>query len=334
MSKVLLDKISWFILLRVLAFELVVLLVIILVFENSKIEEFNYSEILNLLVRTIAIIAAIIITFLLSKLFAEKAERIKRKHEIDELSYKVTAFRKIAFHIKGMYEFWKQSAFPVKSMLEGKYKSLTYHQYRNELGYEVLTRVNKEIGGTTGQAYLALKGLENNENTFAFFQTFRPINYSLENIADFKEYSGSFWSFLDRNGSFDFKVVNTYELDMVSELYFKIMGTIPNTAKFRDDIKNLFALFEGEVFDKLFYLTSLNSKLLPKLFMSSFINLVIFILILICSLIAYSVNLSGLNSYIITILTIAIFIANTIDLIVILIAALKQELTIKDFYKI
>ena len=54
-------------------------------------------------------------TMLFSKLFSEKAERIQRKAEIDTLSHKITAFRKMAFQIRGFSEFWKFGNNNIKS---------------------------------------------------------------------------------------------------------------------------------------------------------------------------------------------------------------------------
>ena len=103
---------------------------------------------------------------------------------------------------------------------------------------------------------------------------------------------------------------------------------------FKKDITELFGYFEAEIFDKLYYLTKLNEKRMPKLFLSGLINLSIFLMILIVSLIIYAIKPNNTFAYFSTIILVASFIANTVDLVVILGLALKAELSIKDFYKI
>jgi hypothetical protein len=45
--------------------------------------------------------------------------------------------------------------------------------------HEEWTEINDKIHSTSGQAYLALKGLTDEENNFSFYHTVNPQNYSL-----------------------------------------------------------------------------------------------------------------------------------------------------------
>ena len=100
----------------------------------TRLENFDKKEILAILISVISIIIAIIVTYLFSKLFAEKTVKIERKKEIDLLSTKITYLRRIAFHIRGLHEFWKFKDVNIKSIIDHKYKELTYEEYR---GYEL-----------------------------------------------------------------------------------------------------------------------------------------------------------------------------------------------------
>jgi len=318
---------------RILIFEIVAIIIINLIIHNTNHYEFDAPPVLSLLVSVISVIIAIIITYLFSKLFAEKSERIQRKYLIDELSHKVTMFRKMAFHIKGMYKFWETCNNNPKGILDGKFKELTYYQYRS-LNYDDLMAIDKEIGGNA-QAYLALKGLENGESTYSFYSTFKPTNYSLDEITCFNEYAGSFWHFLDRSQDhIHFENVHSYWKEPVNISFKEITGRNIDTDNYRREIKELFGDIQSEVFDKIFYLISLNDIKFPKLFFSGLTNLLIFLIILIISLIIYVVNPEIMNMYYTTITLVSFFIANTFDLVVIIWLALKNELTIKDFYKI
>ena len=323
--------------LRILIFLLINLICIKIFYQNSSYINFDKKEVLSLLISVISIIIAIIITYIFSKLFAEKAERIQRKSEIDELSHKITTFRKIAFHIRGFYDFWKFGKNNIKSKMDRKYKTLVYEDIRNDrFTYDELTPIIDDVGEMAIQAYLGLKGLENNERTIHFFQSFDPKNYTLDEIARFEEYTGIFWSLLDRSSD---KIVNLnkeneYSLNQIDELFFKITGRQIDKRNYNKEIKELFSYFQSEIFQKHYYLNKLNSVRIPKLFLSSLFNILVFICLLIASLMLFISNFNILIEYSSTIFIVSVFIANTVDLIILTFSALKTELKIDEFYRI
>ncbi|EAP87156.1 hypothetical protein [Croceibacter atlanticus] len=299
--------------------------------------KFDAKELLNLLISTISIIIAIIITYLFSKLFSEKAERIQRKAEIDTLSHKITAFRKMAFQIRGFSEFWKFGNNNIKSKMDHKYNDLAYEDLRNDrFTYEELTPIIRDVGETAIQSYLGLKGLENEENTFGFFQSFNPKNYTLDEIARFKDYANSFWYLLNRSDSniVNLNRENRYSLNFIDELYFEITAKKIDQSNYNKEIEELFGHFDTDIFHKHFYLSKLNSTALPQVYITSLLNMLIFIALVIASLVVFIADFNSLTRYISTILVVSIFIANTIDLTIITVSALKSELNVKAFYRI
>jgi hypothetical protein len=314
-------------------------LVIFLCFGDYR--TFDKTDTLSLMISVISIIVAIIITFLFSKLFSEKSIKIERKKEIDELSIKITNLRRIAFHIRGMHEFWKIGKSNAKSVIDYKYKKLKFEEYRGYDGYHKYEhddwkKIDDEISGTIGQSYLALKGLEDGQNTFSFFAEFNPKNYSLEDVARYQDYAGSFWSFLDRSSSerVNFNNVSRYELNFIDELFFKIVGRQINKADYISEIKELLSSFESEIFQKHYYLTQLNSDNYPSIFKNSFNNMLIFILLLIFSLILYVIAFDQIMSFSVSVILLSLFISNTIDLLIITINSIKSELSVNEIYKI
>ena len=167
--------------LRIIIF-LILTYVSIKIFDSyTNILEFKKHDLLGILISSISIIIAIIITYLFSKLFAEKTERVQRKSDIDLLSHKITAFRKLAFQVKGFYEFWKFGEKNVKGIIERKYKNLSLEDIAtNKIKFEQLKEIEKEVGSRALQGYLGIKGLENHEKTIKFYQTFTPTNYTLK----------------------------------------------------------------------------------------------------------------------------------------------------------
>ena len=168
---------------RILLYEISFTFSFVILLSYTEIINFDKKEMLSTLISIISIIIAIIVTYLFSKLFAEKSIRVERKKEIDEFSKQITYLRRIAFHIRGMHDFWRHGNHNLKGVIDGRYPDLTYEQYRGydesrQFSHEEYDRINREIFGTDGQAYLALKALEDNENSFAFFREFNPKNYS------------------------------------------------------------------------------------------------------------------------------------------------------------
>lgn len=328
---------------RIILFELILITLFCCFINYTTIEEFTKKDILSTIISVSSIILAIIVTFLFSKLFAEKTIRIERKKEIDELSKKITYLRRLAFHIRGMHDFWNYQDHRLKSKMDSKYNDLLYEEYRGydlpglrKFTYEESTEIDKDIFGTDGQAYLALKALEDNESSFIMFNEFNPKNYSIEDIIRYKEYSNSFWYFLDRSDRtvYNFSRVNRYFLNSVDELYFKINNKLIDQNDYRKSIKELFEHFDSEVFEKHFYLNSLNSDIFPITFKHSFLNMLIFLIIVIFSLILYIININTMVEYLFTLILSSVFITNIIDLIFISFLSIKFELNIKDIYKI
>lgn len=303
---------------------------------------FDKNSTLNLLISVVAIIVAIIITFLFSKLFSEKSIRVERKKEIDSLSIKITYLRRIAFHIRSIHEFWEIGNTNSKSVIDYKYKKLTYEEYRGgrdgrkEWDYEDWKRIDKEISSTIGQSYLALKGLEDGQSEFSFFSEFNPQNYSLNDIARYKEYTGSFWSFLDRSDSenVNFDKISDYEKNFIDELFFKIVGRQINKKEYKQEIKDLLTNFDSVIFEKHYYLNNINSDNYPITFRDSFNNMLIFIIILLASVVLFVSNFNQIKAYLFSLIILCFFISNTIDLILITMKSIKFELKIDDIYKI
>ena len=309
----------------------------------TKLESFDKKEILAILISVISIIIAIIVTYLFSKLFAEKTVKIERKKEIDLLSAKITYLRRIAFHIRGLHEFWKFKDINIKSIVDHKYKELTYEEYRGyelkghrKFSYEESTKISEDIYGTDGQAYLALKGLEDGESSFSFFSEFNPKNYSLDDIVRYKEYAGSFWYLLDNSSDeiVNFKGCTRYWLQRIDELYYKILGKQIDTNNYKKDIKDLLTEFDSVIFEKHYYLNSLNSSKFSGFYLKGLTNMGVFLILLVLSVFIFVLELNHMTNFVSTIILLSFFISNTIDLMIITAQSIKEELEIKEIFSI
>lgn len=328
---------------RIIIFEIIFILSSLVLFSFSENSAFNKKEILSLLISVISIIIAILITYIFSKLFAEKTIRIERKKEIDEYSLKITNLRIIAFHILGMHKFWKFRDVNIKSAVDYNYPNLKYEEFRGydlpgirQFSYEEKKEMNDKIYGTSGQSYLALKGLTNGEIDFTFHMDVNPKNYTLEDIERYTEYCNSFWYLLDNSDDdiVNFNRVHSYWLEPVLESYSRIVGKKIKRENLKEELKNLMTLFTNTVFEKHYYFTKLNSDLFPIIFKQNLANLLIFLAILILSLFVYIIDFSLFHNCCITLILVSIFVANTVDLIVLTIKSIRTELEITEIFKI
>ncbi len=287
------------------------------------------------MVSVTSITLAILVTFFFSKLFAERQDRIQRKATIDEYSKKVTALRRIAHRIKGDHKFW-EFAPTAKSKLDSKYTSLTVEQFRS-LEYEKYSSITEELKGELApQAYMALRGLENEEQSdFEFYRSFKLENYSLTEIANFQEYCGFFWAFCDEyKSNLTFSNTSSFQLNPIREDFMKIMGRKIDEDNFLKEIMNLFSEFQEKILPEMYYLTEQNQRKLEYHFMWTIINLIVYIVIMISSIVLFFQPIClWVKTSILMVLT-SLLIVNTVDLIVGLFMSIPRELNIKAFYKI
>ena len=306
---------------------LLVFMLLFMLFKNVSLELDKINNILNLLISTISITIAILVTFFFSKLFAEKQERIQRKVRIDEYSEKLTAFRRIAFHLRSNDKIWNVVP-KMKSTLDNKYKYLTLEDFMQK--YVDLT---DELGAEAApMAYLGLRGLENNESTFDFYKLFKIQNYSLKEIISFKDYSNKVWYFFENNKEvLSFTETSTLHLNPIKENYFIITKRQTNNDLLSKDLIELFDAFSEKFFHEYSYLTYLNTRKLPQHFTWISINFVLYVVMIIASIIIYTLDFSIASKSNLVIIILSVFISSTIDLTIGLFLSLRRELDINEF---
>ncbi|WP_339926231.1 hypothetical protein [uncultured Cyclobacterium sp.] len=315
---------------------LVLTIIVIWSLNGVRLTLEHANDLINLIVSITSITIAILVTFFFSKLFAERQDRVQRKANIDEYSKKVMALRKIAHRIMGDYEFWKFAP-KAKQNLDKKYTDLTVEQFRSQK-WEDYDKLTKELDGELApQAYMALRGLLNNEESdFEFYKSFNKLkNYSLSEIGRFIEYCGFFWAFCDEyKQDLTFDNTSSYYLNKMKEQYAKIKGRKIDDSKVLIEIMNLFSDFQERIFPEMYFLTEQNQRRLPVHFTWIIVNLVIYIAIMIGALYLYLLPMCiWAKSALLLILT-SLLLVNTIDLIVGLFMIIPRELRINEVYKI
>lgn len=83
----------------------------------------SLNQLLNNLIQFSGIFSAIIITYVVSKVFQVRQERIEQRKEIVDLSNKVTDFRRIARVLIQCHNFWDST---MRNKMNGEYKAIDY----------------------------------------------------------------------------------------------------------------------------------------------------------------------------------------------------------------
>ncbi len=298
------------------------ILIVFFFIQNTYLSLKKSEQILEILISTISITTAIIITFSFSKLFQEKQERITRKREIDKYFNLITSLRIIAFNIRTDNEFWSFSP-STKSGIDYKYPELTVEEFRNNS-----QNYSSELGGEIiPQAYLSLRGLDNSAQGILDINL---KNYTLDELDRFINYCGHIHYFLDEQKENNhFSRISSNRLTKIKEEFFNITKKQTSESTINLDIKNIFCDFYDNKLHECVSLVNLNKKELPIHFEWIMINFIIYLFLLISSLLVYSLTLCLCIKPNITLFLISFFIVNTIDLTYGLYVSIKKELIIE-----
>lgn len=314
----------------------IIALFFILNYNIEKPQE-DIKKVLELILNISSISTAIIITFLFSKLYSERSQRIERKKEIDIYSKKLLFIRSIAYRLMNFNSLWIANSKNVKFIIQTTYSALTYEDYRNDLSkngmsYDEWSALNEAIVGEVGQAFLAIKGLKDYEIGMVFSSDYNYRNYELEELIRFRAYCNSIWYYLDGLSDADdrIRLISSFDRNEFENLYFKIFGKRISGIEFSNALKEPFEYIESEIFDRYIYLSHLNSNTFPdelkKMFFNLILNLIVVIMILFNFLMTFS------DFKFVPSLICSIFIINSLNLVYIVYNTIKEELKVNELF--
>lgn len=236
-------------------------------------------QLLNNIFQFSGIYSALLITFIVSKIFQIRQEKLERLREIIVLSHKTTDFRRICEILVESYDFWNKD---MRQIMDGKFKKLTYFQiHLDEDSHKKLTKDrideyhnSKNIVGSG--FYLAVKSLiKHNDNPFQM-ELYDEYDYNIDYSVDIlnkwvSAYSANcFFNYLEHKkasykGAFDFSAIDKNDKEKIISLSKKI-----NEKKYKKSVFNPELLvqlgndFNSLILPRLFQLTYNNKKGLPK----------------------------------------------------------------------
>ena len=318
---------------------LLVGLLMVRIFSDNHLKLSDYNYIITTILTTTGVTVAIIITFLFSKIFSERNERVERKRQIDIESKKITALRKICYFLKSAHDFWVPFG-NLKDKLDKKYSNLKLKSYDAEtLSFDNYQAFLDEVnyGELGGQAYTGIREIAGNEiSGLVYYDSQLRKNYSLDEISFIQDASSRIWSFFD-----------TYKADMVDitkisqnhrkqiEKNIKLIHPEYEPAEINNEkLQSLFDEVNEAITRKMYMLTQKNNKFLGRRMNLLLLDLILFVLIILSGVFILSLNYVDFKKIFDIQVWISIFIISVIDLIINVIYAIRKELVIDDFYEL
>ncbi len=147
-----------------------------------------YANLLENTLTVSSIITAIVFAFLFSKVFQIQSEKEKRQIKIDNLSFKLSNFRRLIYHIFSDNKFWKD--YSVVNKFKKEHPDLTFNIVHDDK--------NDYVPTTSEDFYLAVNELVNiNHSEFWIYNTTQKISYSIDEIAKFHKPINQIWYYLE-----------------------------------------------------------------------------------------------------------------------------------------
>src|SRR5260221_7248607 len=221
--------------------------------ESGQIDLNKGDMVLGTIITSLGIIIAIVTTFIFSKIFSERNERIERKKLIDLYSRKLTSLRRLSHKIQTHTETLWLNTNP--SEITRLYPDLTLWTYRDG-SYEKFKEISEKtnLGEGIIQAYLAARLLEGSRPLEYMLNPTYHKNYSLDEISTYREASIFIYSFLsDHQGDIRLDHLHEYWATGLEEEVQKI-----NSSKEKLTIKSLYLVFNDAYTDYLVRLYQLT----------------------------------------------------------------------------
>ena len=221
------------------------------------------------------IMGAFALSYVLTKIIAVRQEKLNRVNQIRDLSYKLTCFRKMCYHLRKDHRFWNDSISYIHAQNIDKqisYEDARFPDYDNDAKYASYRSliITQKHDTSVVMFYLQLymfagEEFEHNANlAWGSYPTFIIYTndqvYSYTSFLEFDE----FWNCIDHNRtSFDYNH-NTFHIDPILKAAdnYNLDGT--GKATFSEDLLLTIASdVQNKVIPELYHLTKLNEDKLP-----------------------------------------------------------------------
>lgn len=264
----------------ILSVTFAITLVLLIVFSKNHFKEAEkINSVLNNILQFSGIYSAILITFIVSKIFQIRQEKLERLQEIIVLSNKTTDFRRICEIIVETDDFWKPE---MRAKMDGRFKYLTYFHLHieNDNRSEKIKNYIAEFYETKDKPgadfYLGLKSLIQNGNKRFHLELFDDYDYNIIYPFDLiskwvgVQSANVFWYYLEYKwhsykNVFDISAISKFDISRIISLANKIDNKEYSTENFkRDTLVNLGNYLNSFVLPRLYQLTYENEQKIGK----------------------------------------------------------------------
>lgn len=258
---------------------IIILFLIILFAKNHFTENEKINSVLNNILQFSGIYSAILITFIISKIFQIRQEKLKRLQEIIVLSNKTTDFRRICEIIVETDDFWKPE---MRHKMDGQFKDLSYfhlhidNENRSEKLKEFITEFYETKEKPGADFYLGVKSLIQNGNKRFHLELFDDYDYNI--IYSFHliskwvgvQSANTFWYYLEYKwhtykSIFNISAISKFDISRIISLAKKIDNKEHLVENFdKDTLVNLGNYLNSFVLPRLYQLTYENEQKIGK----------------------------------------------------------------------
>lgn len=284
----------------------------------------------NSLISSLGIIIAVVTTFIFTKIFNERTERIRRKRLIDEFSLKVNAIRILAFQLCSRSEFWQnQSTYNLRTL----YPDLNLFDLLR-LKYDDYQKILDESGLSelTLQGYLGATWLKGDDGfPMEILQpTFRK-NYSIEELIGYLEACNAITAYLyEYHGDIEFASTNQYwKNNMLRELKKIDLNYSDVTPK---NISRALDYLSADIIPKMIDLTQKNNGAQSTSVEGLYVDLILSCFLIVFAVISQSISFSAPIGIHVNAILISIFTTILIDIILNTFRISQKVLKVSEFY--
>jgi Co/Zn/Cd efflux system component len=341
MQKTLLFAILKYVLLVLLFFKLYHF---IQIHKIEKQEEIN--SLINMLITTIGIVVAIIITFLFAKMYSDRTEKIERKRQIDRLTKKITALRKFFYHILNASDFWKlNETTNVKNIIEKDYPNYSWKDF-NKLNYtekqSLRNKLNFDL--TIFETYIAIRDLIEGKLNDNVFNDLYKTNYSLIELDKLNNlFSRIYVYFEGFDGSSSVPDIASihypFKNNMLTNLKSAGINLKSESAITNSEILNILNYYPERIIVEAYPLIKKNMRKLSLTFKCLLGDLIILVFVLISCVLYSSVKIDTINKFQeclnISLISffVSIFLLIVFDILINVFVSIVTELKIEEFYE-
>lgn len=273
---------------------IIIILLLFFLARNHHKDVEKINSVLNNILQFSGIYSAILITFILTKIFQIRQEKLERLQEIIVLSNKTTDFRRICDILIETDSFWKPE---MREKLDGKFKYLKYfhlhlEDYNDNQKLQALISEFYETKEKPGaDFYLAIKSLVQNGNKKFQLELFDEYDYNITYSFDLiskwvgAQSSNAFWYYLEYKWHtykdiFSMATISKADASRIIALSKKIDNKEHSIESFDKNILvDLGNYFNSVVLPRLYQLTYKNEMKINKtlnLVISNLIAVMIF----------------------------------------------------------